>query len=177
MGNTVNCPECNIKTFSTAKTCPNCGTRFPKQKKSNWMWWVGSIFIVLLLIGSCNNSLTQSQTNQQQDIDMQVSKKTPKEEAITKVILENFDGKKGGFGNILMADFKIKNGSNYSIKDIEITCKSYANSGTEIDSNNRVIYEIINQGASRQFSNFNMGFIQTQATSSKCEITNFQIIE
>jgi len=44
---------------------------------------------------------------------------------------------------VMVADFTITNLSNYTVKDLDVTCTHYANSGTEIDSNSRTIYETV----------------------------------
>jgi hypothetical protein len=90
----------------------------------------------------------------------------------------------GGFENIMKADFTIRPNSaigrckdGYRIKDVTITCEHYANSGTRIDSNTRTIYEIFPSETSTTIKDFNMGFINSQATETVCKIDNFIIID
>jgi len=97
---------------------------------------------------------------------------SPREEVLGSVKLEFNWGTTAG-GSIMVANFTIRNPTKYSIKEIEITCRHSAPSGTEIDSNRRTIYESIKANSSRTFKNFNMGFIHDQATRSRCEITDF----
>ncbi|WP_090261044.1 hypothetical protein [Pseudomonas panipatensis] len=86
-----------------------------------------------------------------------------------------FTGRKKAGGSLLEADFTIRNDGPVAVKDIEIKCTHFGPSKTEIDSNTRTIYEIINPSQTRTFRNFDMGFIHSQAVSSSCEITDLKI--
>jgi len=55
----------------------------------------------------------------------------------------DFSWSKGGFDNVMLADFVIKNPTLHRFKDIQITCMHYAPSGTLVDRNVRTIYEIV----------------------------------
>lgn len=88
------------------------------------------------------------------------------------VEITSFNWSKTGFGSVMEARFNIYNPLDFDVKDIEITCRHSANSGTVIDRNTRTIYEIIPARSSRYFNDFNMGFIHSQAERSQCEITS-----
>ena len=88
----------------------------------------------------------------------------------------SFHWSKGGFGNVMEADFAVTNNSNYAVKDIEINCEHFAKSGTNIDSNKRTIYDVVPAHSTKKFPHFNMGFIQSQAASSKCSITDLSVV-
>ena len=75
----------------------------------------------------------------------------------------------------MMANFIITNNSDLKIKDIEIRCIHYAPSGTKIDQNNRTIYETVEEHSTKTVSDFNMGFIHTQAQNTRCEIHDLVI--
>lgn len=177
MSNVVICNKCNTKTLSSATNCPNCGEPFKKNNFS-WKHWMLGFLLLLLIIGFLTDDNNQNKNNSQiTSNEVSPIQKTisPKDEVIKNTIIEEFNGYKDGFGNILMADFKIKNISKYTIKDIEITCDSFANSGTHIDSNSRIIYEAINPNNILNINKFNMGFISSQVVNSTCYITNLQI--
>ena len=90
----------------------------------------------------------------------------PKETLLRDVKLD-FKWHKDGFGNIMIANFTLKNPTEYRFKDFEIKCTHSAPSGTVIDSNTRTIYENsraeIDEGHQRneygfhQQSGFNVG--------------------
>lgn len=82
---------------------------------------------------------------------------------------------KGGFDNIMLVDFTFSNPTPYSAKDITVTCTHYAPSGTEIDSNTRTIYEVVPANGKKKVIKFNMGFIHSQASSSRCSIVDLSM--
>jgi hypothetical protein len=81
-----------------------------------------------------------------------------------------------GFGSIMMANFTIKNPTQYSFKDVEIECTHTAPSGTKIDSNTRTIYEVVAPKSTKVIRNMNMGFIRDQVSSSSCGITDLVVM-
>ena len=89
------------------------------------------------------------------------------------LITLDYTWRKGAFDSIMEATFIIRNKSTHDIKDIQILCTHFANSGTKIDSNKRTIFEVIKANSKETYSNFNMGFIHEQANSTSCKIKNF----
>ena len=78
-------------------------------------------------------------------------------------------------GSVLLCDFTVSNNnSDFFIKDIEITCKAFGKSGTEIDSNKRTIYDKVESNSKKRFPKFNMGFVHSQAVSSSCWISKLE---
>lgn len=86
------------------------------------------------------------------------------------VSIESFSWSVGGFDTVMIANFAIKNSLPWAVKDIEIQCTHSAPSGTVIDRNTRTIFERIEPKQTRRFSNFNMGFIHSQAKRSGCVV-------
>jgi len=66
------------------------------------------------------------------------------------------------------ASFTIENKNPFAIKDVQVTCHHFANSGTEIDQNTRTVFEIVPANGSKRIASFSMGFIHSQATKSAC---------
>jgi hypothetical protein len=81
--------------------------------------------------------------------------------------------RKDGFGSVMIANFTFKNDNEFAVKDVEVTCIHSANSGTEMDRNTRTIYERIPANSSAYFDEVNMGFIDPQARSTRCEVTDY----
>jgi hypothetical protein len=93
-----------------------------------------------------------------------------------KVQIADFSWTKDESGTFMIASFVVENRSRSNVKDIEVTCRHFAPSGTEIDSNTRTIYEIIPAGRRLTIKNFNMGFIHSQAQRSQAEVTDFTVM-
>ena len=133
--------------------------------------WLG---IFVLVWATHSNELKTSNTSATQNASYQATPESPKEVALRQVSID-FKWSKGGFGNVMIADFTITNLSNYAVKDLDVTCTHHANSGTEIDSNSRTIYETVPARGKKVVRNFNMGFIHSQAARSSCKITDLVV--
>ena len=83
---------------------------------------------------------------------------------------------KGGFGSVIIADFKIVNNTDKSVKDITVRCGGYSETKTRIDENKRVIYKEIKPGQSIIVKDFNMGFVGSNVRSIACSTTKFESI-
>lgn len=68
----INCKECNAKISDSAKSCPNCGNPNLKQEKSSGcsttLIVIGSIFLLLFIIGKCSNESNTESYNS--DVDL-----------------------------------------------------------------------------------------------------------
>jgi hypothetical protein len=100
----------------------------------------------------------------------------PKDALLHRVKLD-FKWHTDGFGNIMMANFTIKNPTQYRFKDFEIKCTHSAPSGTVIDSNSRTIYQTVEPTSTKVIREMNMGFINSQATRSGCQITDLVVLQ
>ena len=89
--------------------------------------------------------------------------------------LVRYDWRKSGFGAVMMLDATVRNDGSLPLKDFTLFCEHSGPSGTVIDSNTRVVFELIAPGKTRRLRNINMGFIQSQATRSLCEITDAKL--
>ena len=160
------CPECKKIVSSKARACPNCGAPVTKKRTG----CVLTIFILIGIIvafGVLSNKLSYLGTTT-------TTPYTPKEEALNLVKLDYSWSTSAG-GSLMKADFTISNNSAYDIQDIEIECTHYAKSGTEIDSNTVTIYNIVDKRSSKSFNDFDMGFINSQAYETSCDITDISI--
>lgn len=165
------CNGCKKDISKSAEKCPHCGKR---QLGASKLGWIG-IAIVSLIIVSALSSIFSGQSDRGTGIDQKygnTASQTPTEKAKSDVKLE-YHWAKTGFGSVMEADFRIVNDSSIGIRDIEIQCDHYANSGTKVDSNNRTIYEIVGAKTSRTFKKFSMGFIHEQAATTNCFIKKF----
>jgi hypothetical protein len=75
-------------------------------------------------------------------------------------------------GSLSTATLTLKNNNTFDVKDIEIRCDHSAKSGTVIEHNTRMIHDIVKARGSKTISDFNMGFIHSQAAAPKCAVTD-----
>ena len=167
------CRECGTEVSEEAKTCPKCGISKPVKKTSLLVKLLAGLFGLAVLgniIGGLSGgSSTSSSGSAAAKID-------PKTEALSAVKLDKLNWHKGGFDNVMMLNATIKNGGGRDVKDIEIECTHSSNSGTRIDSNKKIVYELVKAGKSVRIKEFNMGFIHNQAASTGCQITDLVLI-
>ena len=163
----ITCKECKNTVSDTAEKCPSCGAKVPK--KTSMLTWAVVILLGLMFMGAIGGKNSNGGTSSG------APTLSPKEEAMANISLDG-QWRKEGFGNIMEADFVVKNKSKYDVKDIEIECTHSANSGTKIDSNKRVAYEIFKANKNKKLKDFNMGFMHSQATSTSCSITDLVVI-
>ena len=159
------CKECGKEISSDAKTCPHCGKTVATSG-----FGCGTVILILIVIAVVSSALHHTDSgvsNYQPAVD-------PKTVALSQVSLD-YKWSKEGFGNVMEATFIVKNNSVYNVKDLEITCRHFAKSGTEIDSNTRTIFDVVKAHSTKKFPNFNMGFIHSQAEQSACKITELSI--
>ncbi len=172
------CRECGTEVSDSAKVCPKCGLSKPVKKTSFLVKIIAIIFGLSMLgtiIGGISGGSSTSVSNASSALTSAPSLSS-KEKALSAVKLEKWDWKKGGFDSVMMLTAKIKNDSDRDVKDIEIECTHTSNSGTRIDSNKKVAFELIKAGKTITIKNFSMGFIHSQATSTSCRITNLVVI-
>lgn len=127
------------------------------------------VFVGLAALGSLVSTISRRGTA---DHDNPVAVPAPPDPKVTVMA----DTKVASYcysGSVLLCDFTVSNNnSDFFIKDIEITCKAFGKSGTEIDSNKRTIYDKVESHSKKRFPRFNMGFVHPQAVSSSCWISN-----
>jgi hypothetical protein len=73
-----------------------------------------------------------------------------------------------------LSSVKIKNNTNQDIKDPEISCSAFGESGTRIDSNRREQFKIIKAGETIDLGSVDMGFLRSQADKVGCTISNYK---
>ena len=88
------------------------------------------------------------------------------------ITLTDINWAKEGFGIVVIASFTLKNTSQIDFKDIMIKCEFYAASGTMIDQSHKTVYEIIKSNKTKRIKGFNLGFINNQVRSGRCDVTS-----
>jgi uncharacterized protein YxeA len=81
---------------------------------------------------------------------------------------------KGGFDSVMIVSLTIKSTLQFPVRDIGIRCTLSANSGTELQRIEKVIYDVVPAKATKRFNEINMGFVHSQATKAGCVILSVQ---
>ncbi|HEY3874038.1 MAG TPA: hypothetical protein VGM92_01045 [Candidatus Kapabacteria bacterium] len=138
---------------------------------------LGLLFCFFVLMLAIASFLPEQSHQAQASMPQPMTKLDPHEDAMKTTTIAKYHGHKDDSGMILYETFTIRNNGDAAVKDLTIKCDNGAPSGTVIDSNTRTIYQIVPAHKSRTFSNFNMGFIHPQATSSGCEIEDLALVQ
>lgn len=77
---------------------------------------------------------------------------------------------KGGFGNIALAHLTLKNTGTRTVKDVNLNCSFYGQSGSTISTANVTVYKTIAGGKSVKSGELNLGFVDGQATNADCRV-------
>ena len=170
------CRECGTEVSDQAKVCPKCGIKAPIRKTSIFFKMIAGLFAVAVL-GNVIAILVGRSSSQATSLTQPVAAKLdPKKQALNSLKLDKLEWKKGGFDNIMLLAATIKNEGTHDVKDLEISCRHSSNSGTKIDSNTKVVFELVKAGKSLRIKDFSMGFIHSQATSTSCQITDLTLL-
>lgn len=140
------------------------------EGKFGWKAVIFTAFIGFMVVGTMRHNPKASTAD---STGAAVVKPPSQGAGLSDIRLNVINLNKVGFGNVLEATFSINNLNQYAVKDLTVTCKHVANSGTYIDSNTRTIYEMIPSRGSTYIRDFNMGFINSQMSGSVCAVTGF----
>ncbi len=69
------------------------------------------------------------------------------------------------------ASFTLNNLNEFAVKDIEVTCAMFGNSGTEIGSAKKILYEIVEPKKPKWFREVSMGFVHSEPNRATCKVT------
>lgn len=191
-GNRRMCPCCERALAPQARICPHCSSelqagRPPKIRRSmplsplQFSAAVLGIPTVLVLAAWLAATPTHGNpgvTVRPEDVARAYAQAgrppPPGAAAGAGVSIADWSWSKGGFDAVMIADFTFRNDNPFPVKDLTVRCIHSAPSGTEIDRNTRVIYEIVPAHGTKLVPHFSMGFIASQATSSRCSVIDFK---
>lgn len=87
-----------------------------------------------------------------------------------KMSLSDFSWSTVAFDQIAEVSFVLKNGNDFSTKDVEVVCEFYGNSGTLLNRSTKTVYDIVKKNGRLPVKNLSMGFVNPQAASANCKI-------
>lgn len=129
-----------------------------------------------IIVFSCISIIVRTTSNRESGPSAEDLAKSLISRAIADLKLEKVSWHKGGFDNVLIASFTLRNTGQMKISDVQITCTSYGPSGTAIDTNTRTIFESFPPGKPRRIREFNMGLQHSQASSVSCVVTDLNLL-
>jgi hypothetical protein len=78
--------------------------------------------------------------------------------------------RRGGLGSKALVTFTLRNGNDYAVKDIEISCAFNRRDGSHLTDRKRVIHDTVNMKSRKTFARMHVGFINVNANKAKCSL-------
>jgi len=78
--------------------------------------------------------------------------------------------RRGGLGSKALVTFTLRNGNDYAVKDIEITCAFNRRDGSHLTDRTRVIHDAVNMKSRKTFARMHVGFVNVNANKAKCSL-------
>src|SRR5258705_13955720 len=78
--------------------------------------------------------------------------------------------RRGGLGSKALVTFTLRNGNDYPVKDIEITCAFNRRDGSHLTDRTRVIRDTVNMKSRKTFARMHVGFVNVNANKAKCSL-------
>jgi hypothetical protein len=188
----IPCPDCGTEVSDRAPACPKCGRPIapplmpppapaqvvvtqappPKKKTSPAAWGC----LVLILLGIFGAILSEGRKGPGASSSSSPAAPDAREVALSKLRL-SFDWKLGGFDNVILATFTVKNGNDFDVKDLRVRCEAFGKSGTRIDRNTRTVFDVVKAKGTKKLPEMNLGFVNSQAAKLACDIVGFERAE
>jgi hypothetical protein len=76
--------------------------------------------------------------------------------------------RRGGLGSKALVTFTLRNGNDYAVKDIEISCAFARRDGSHLTDRRRTIHETVKTRGRKTFARMHVGFVNINADRAKC---------
>jgi hypothetical protein len=77
--------------------------------------------------------------------------------------------RRGGLGSKALITFTLRNGNDYAVRDIEISCAFSRGDGSHLTDRTRVIHDTVRRKGRKTFARLHIGFINVNAEHARCE--------
>jgi hypothetical protein len=183
------CYECGQDVSTQAKACPACGA--PVKKRSGarlGLFLLAVLGLFGLLALAIREPAVRDQPGQSPPpVPAPTGPEPPKAVSpaepprplkadVMRTVDFTMRWEKGGFGTVLVADITLTNKSAHPVKDVELFCGIWAESGTELGRLRHTIYEAFAPKKTKTVRQINMGFIHSQAHTVGCVLSDLVVM-
>jgi hypothetical protein len=199
----MKCKECGQEVSTQAEACPTCGAQVKKPSGARLALFLLAVLGVfgLLALATYDHPVREQQiqptpsapaplTPEQMRGPSETAREIPavpkpilpaeQQRKLKKEIIDaidfNMTWEKSGFGSVLVADVTLSNKSAHPIKDVELFCVTWAESGTELGRIRHTIYESFTPKKTKTVRQTNMGFIHSQTHKVGCVISDLMVL-
>jgi hypothetical protein len=78
--------------------------------------------------------------------------------------------RRGGLGSNALVTFTLRNGNDYAVGDIEISCAFARRDGSHLTDRTRLIHDTVNMKSRKTFARMHIGFVNVNASGAKCTL-------
>ena len=78
--------------------------------------------------------------------------------------------RRGGLGSKALVTFTLRNGNDYPVKDIEISCAFARRDGSHLTDRRRIIHDTVKNNGRKTFARLHVGFVNVNADRAKCSL-------
>jgi hypothetical protein len=78
--------------------------------------------------------------------------------------------RRGGLGSKALITFTLRNGNDYAVRDIEISCAFSRRDGSHLTDRKRLIHDTVNMKSRKIFARMHVGFVNINAAKAKCAL-------
>jgi hypothetical protein len=78
--------------------------------------------------------------------------------------------RRGGLGSNALVTFTLRNGNDYAVGDIEISCAFARRDGSHLTDRTRLIRDTVNMKSRKTFARVHIGFVNVNASGAKCTL-------
>jgi hypothetical protein len=76
--------------------------------------------------------------------------------------------RRGGLGSNALVTFTLRNGNDYAVRDIEISCAFSRGDGSHLTDRTRVIHDTVARKGRKTFAHLHIGFVNVNADRARC---------
>jgi hypothetical protein len=78
--------------------------------------------------------------------------------------------RRGGLGSNALVTFTLRNGNDYAVGDIEISCAFARRDGSHLTDRTRLIHDTVSMKSRKTFARMHIGFVNVNASGAKCTL-------
>jgi hypothetical protein len=80
--------------------------------------------------------------------------------------------RRGGLGSNALVTFTLRNGNDFAVKDIEISCAFVRRDGSHLTDRKRLIPATVAMKSRKTFARMHIGFVNVNADKAKCALVS-----
>jgi hypothetical protein len=102
------------------------------------------------------------------DISLYPETAAPEAAVVGGLSISSQRWRRGGLGSNALVSFTLRNGNDYAVKDIGISCAFSRRDGSHLTDRTRVVHDTVKTKGRKSFAQWHIGFVNVNADRAKC---------